>query len=258
MGRGVLHPAQAATRFSLNRHAPAPAVATFVDYYWIVQWDLTGLPHYDQKILPHPNVHLVFEDGLTGVHGVDPGLFVRRVHVAGHVLGVRFLPGGFRPFWDRPVAELTGQTLPAADLFGPAALDTERAVLSTQDESQMVARANTFMLSVLPERDPLAEEVAAMVHHIVTDPALTRVDQLVSTLGVPARRLQRLFAEYVGVSPKWVLRRARLHEAHERADRGAGLDWAALAADLGYADQAHLTRDFTATIGEPPARYAAV
>ena len=71
------------------------------------------------------------------------------------------------------------------------------------------------------------------------------------------RTLQRLFADYVGVSPKWVMRRARLHEAAERADSGEPVDWAALASDLGYADQAHLTRDFTVTIGVPPTRYAA-
>jgi AraC-like DNA-binding protein len=40
-----------------------------------------------------------------------------------------------------------------------------------------------------------------------------------------------------------------------RAEQGGPVDWAVLAADLGYADQAHLTRDFTATIGVPPARY---
>jgi len=53
-----------------------------------------------------------------------------------------------------------------------------------------------------------------------------------------------------------VLRRARLHEAAARAESGTAVDWAALASDLGYADQAHLTRDFTATVGVPPARYS--
>ncbi|HJY60777.1 MAG TPA: AraC family transcriptional regulator, partial [Streptosporangiaceae bacterium] len=48
---------------------------------------------------------------------------------------------------------------------------------------------------------------------------------------------------------------ARLHEAALRADGGEPVDWAALALDLGYADQAHLTREFTATIGVPPSRY---
>jgi AraC-like DNA-binding protein len=79
---------------------------------------------------------------------------------------------------------------------------------------------------------------------------------LAAVCGVSVRGLQRMFADYVGVSPKWVMRRARLHEAALRADGGEPVDWAALALDLGYADQAHLTRDFTATIGVPPGRYA--
>ena len=92
---------------------------------------------------------------------------------------------------------------------------------------------------------------------ITADPGLRRVGQLSAASGMSARSLQRLFADYVGVSPKWVMRRARLHEAAERADSGEFVDWAELAADLGYADQAHLSRDFTATIGVPPTSYAA-
>lgn len=95
-----------------------------------------------------------------------------------------------------------------------------------------------------------------MVDVLVADPALYRVDQAAEALHVSVRTLQRLFAEYVGASPKWVLRRARLHEAAARADRGADVDWATLAGDLGYSDQAHLTRDFTASVGVSPARYA--
>jgi AraC-like DNA-binding protein len=60
----------------------------------------------------------------------------------------------------------------------------------------------------------------------------------------------------VGVGPKWVIRRYRLHEVTERMAAGSRIDWAGLAADLGYADQAHLTRDFGALFGEPPTRYA--
>lgn len=102
----------------------------------------------------------------------------------------------------------------------------------------------------------MAAEVAAIVARITDAPSLFRVDQLAAELGLSVRSVQRLFAEYVGASPKWVLRRARLHEAATRAEQGTTVDWATLAADLGYADQAHLTRDFTATVGAPPARYA--
>jgi AraC-like DNA-binding protein len=53
-----------------------------------------------------------------------------------------------------------------------------------------------------------------------------------------------------------VIRRYRLHEVTERMARGETADWARLAAELGYADQAHLTRDFTSLFGEPPTAYA--
>jgi AraC-like DNA-binding protein len=120
----------------------------------------------------------------------------------------------------------------------------------------MVAHAAALLCSVLPEPDPAAEQAATLVAQITDDPALRRVDQLSAASGISARSLQRLFADYVGIGPKWVMRRARLHEAAARADSGELIDWAGLAADLGYADQAHLTRDFTAAIGVPPARYA--
>jgi AraC-like DNA-binding protein len=256
LGRGVLHQDLAGTRFQLSRHPPSAALAPFLDFYWIVRWDLRGQPPHEQKILPHPNVNLAFEQAGSTIFGVDRRLFVRRIAGRGQVLGVRFRPGGFRPFWDAPVSRLTDRTVPAVEVFGAATAAARRAIMSAPGDPAMVAVAEEFLTAVLPDRDPAAELVAAMVARINADPALTRVDQLAAATGLSVRRLQRLFAEYVGVGPKWVMRRARLHEAAERADRGADVAWAAVAADLGYADQAHLTREFTAMLGIPPARYA--
>ena len=261
MGRGVLRPDLAATHFRLDRHAPSDALAPFVDYYWIPRWDLRGKPPYEQTILPHPNVHLVFEASGAGIFGVDRRLFTRSLSGLGLAFGIRFTAGGFRPFWQAPISQLTDRVVPAARLFGPRAEKTRQAIIGDSnfdaDDGQMIASAEALLHSVLPERDPLAEQAAALVSRITDDPGLRRVDQLSAESGMTARSLQRLFADYVGVSPKWVMRRARLHEAAERADSGEPVDWACLASDLGYADQAHLTRDFTMTIGVPPSRYAA-
>jgi AraC-like DNA-binding protein len=60
----------------------------------------------------------------------------------------------------------------------------------------------------------------------------------------------------VGLNPKSVLRRYRLFEAAERVRRDGPVDWAALAAELHYSDQPHLVRDFHATFGMSPERYA--
>ncbi|MFJ9752413.1 hypothetical protein ACIRVM_42525, partial [Streptomyces chartreusis] len=52
--------------------------------------------------------------------------------------------------------------------------------------------------------------------------------------------------------------RIRWEPVHHFSGRNprTDVDWATLAADLGYADQAHLVRDFTATVGVPPTAYA--
>jgi len=255
LGRGVLHQKAAASSFTLTRHEPPAAVAPFADFCWILRWDLRGRPPHEQTILPHPNVNLVFEQTGAAIYGVDRRLFVRRLKGQGIALGVRFRAGGFRPFWDGPVAALNDRTVPATRLFGPAAEETRRAIMAAPDDATMVAHAGQLLGSARPARDPVAEQVAEMVARITADTSLCRVADLAAALGLPVRRLQRLFTDYVGVSPKWVMRRARLQEAAVRAEHGGQVDWAALAADLGYADQAHLTRDFTATIGVPPARY---
>jgi AraC-like DNA-binding protein len=276
MGRGVLRPELAAARFQLARRLPSARLAPFVEFYWILRWDLRGQPPHEQTILPHPSVNLAFEASGAGIYGVDRRLFTRSLSGSGRVFGVRFRAGCFRPFWRAPISELTDRVVPAVRIFGPEAEQTRRAIMRADApdgvagtgalagtdtlagaDAAMTEHAQALLLSVRAERDPAAEQAAGLVAHITGDPALRRVDQLAALSGMSARSLQRLFAGYVGVSPKWVMRRARLHEAAERADGGELVDWAELAADLGYADQAHLTRDFTATIGVPPTHYAA-
>jgi len=258
MGRGVLRPELAAARFRLARYLPSAGLAPFVDFCWIVRWDLRGEGPHEQTILPHPNVNLVFEESGAGIYGVDTKLFTRVLTGQGQALGVRFRAGCFRPFWQAPISQLSDRVVPAARLFGSRAESTRQAIMraGADADADMVAQAEALLCSVRPGPDPAAEQAASLVARITDDPALRRVEVLSAASGMSARSLQRLFADYVGVGPKWVMRRARLHEAAERADSGEPVDWAALAADLGYADQAHLTRDFAATIGVPPARYA--
>jgi AraC-like DNA-binding protein len=219
---------------------PSPDLAAFVDHYWIVSWSYAE--PYRQKIVPYPRVNLtIADDGTAVVTGVGSEAGVRVLEGERTVLGVAFRPGGFRPFLGRSVATITDRQLPAAEIFdGIPAAPTVEAV------EEMLRRQR-------PAHDPRAEEAADIVATIAAKPEISRVDQL----GRPLRRLQRLFAEYVGINPKWVIRRYRLHEVTERLATGAQVDWAGLAAELGYADQAHFVRDFTKMFGETPTHYAA-
>jgi AraC-like DNA-binding protein len=93
---------------------------------------------------------------------------------------------------------------------------------------------------------------AALLH----DRDIARVEDVSSRFAIRPRTLQRLFARYVGVSPKWVLRRYRLHEAAAVLATHQDRPWAEVAAELGYYDQSHFIRDFTAAIGLTPVAYA--
>ncbi|WP_219419457.1 helix-turn-helix domain-containing protein [Pseudonocardia nigra] len=249
MSRDPRELAGAWTRFQRHEFpAPAPDLAPFVAKYWIVEWGYAS--PYRQLIVPYPHVHLTVQDGgVPEVHGVSSGHVVRVLDGVGRVFGVEFRPGGFRPFLGSPVSALTDRTVPAADVPGLPAAGPARPV--------DVAAVEEWLRAARPEPDPTALRVADVVATVVTEPGIRRVDDLAERCGTSVRRLQRLFAEYVGVGPKWVIRRYRLREATERMARGGVADWAGLAAELGYADQAHFTRDFAAMFGEPPTHYAA-
>ncbi|MGD0559228.1 MAG: AraC family transcriptional regulator [Streptosporangiaceae bacterium] len=242
--RGVLRPAQWSRAATLRKLTPVPEVARFVEFYWWVRWE----GPYETNVLAHPNVHLVFEEPAPLVYGVDRGLFTRKLAGTGQVLGVKFRPGWFRPFIDGPVSRLADRRLPAADFFSGV---HNGVIWSSGDPA---SAADEFLLPRLPASDPLCAEAEAIVGWITGSAETFRVDDVAREFGTSVRSLQRLFAEYVGASPKWVLRRARLHEAAARADSGA-VDWATLAAELGYADQPHFVRDFTGAVGVPPSRY---
>ncbi len=255
---GILNARMAQEKFRFSAVDPAAALARFVAHYWFVSWDLRGQDPYEQHVLPYPSVNMTFMTGRCRIAGVPRGRFSEVLRDAGRVFGVRFRPGGFRPFLGAPVSAITDRFVAVESVFGAPGRELADAVVAA-DDAQAVAITERFLLGLEPlgrAPDPMGELVAAMVAHVMADPAVTRVDKLAREFGFGMRRLQRLFAEYVGVGPKWVIRRYRLHEAAARAASGTDLDWGRLALDLGYSDQAHLVRDFTAMVGVPPARYA--
>ncbi|UNT00858.1 helix-turn-helix domain-containing protein [Streptomyces tubbatahanensis] len=134
--------------------------------------------------------------------------------------------------------------------------DVPTRVLRPDAEEGRVAALDAFLLSLSPRTDPAAEQAMALADRIRTDRTVLRVERLAADEGVSVRTLQRLFATYVGVSPKWAILRYRVHEAMERATAWPPTDWAQLAGELGYSDQAHLVRDFTAAVGVTPTAYA--
>jgi AraC-like DNA-binding protein len=256
--RGVLQRRAPEGRIAHERFAPSPALEPFVQHFWTVRWDLRGEPPVLAETLPHPCVHVVFERGQGRVLGVQTARRFRR-HLRGQdrVFGIKFRPAAFQPFLGAPLSSLTDRSCAVRTVFGAEGQALREAILGEPDARRCVTLAEDFLGKRLP---PLPREVARLrdlVERLAADPGITRMEQVAALAGMEPRQLQRRFNAGVGVSPKWVLQRYRLHEAAERLTREDVPDLAQLALELGYFDQSHFIRDFKAVVGRPPARYLA-
>lgn len=249
--RGIADAAGLMRRVTFRRRSANSPLTAWVEHYWLIDWDLAE--PFEQLVVPHPSVNIVFQrygdrPAFGEVAGVGHELFSIKLEGRGQVSGVQFRPGGFRPFLGDTVSTLTNRTVPLTHLFPdadvPAGSDDDR-----------VAALDAFLTGLDPRPDPLATRAVDLVDRIRHDRSIVRVSDFARREGLPVRQLQRLFAEYVGVSPKWVILRYRIHEALEHADSGPGFDWSRIAHELGYSDQAHLVRDFTTMMGMPPTAY---
>jgi AraC-like DNA-binding protein len=248
---GILDPQAARRHFRLTRYPPSPDLADLVERHWIVEWDLHE--PFTQELVTHPCVNLVFERDVALVHGVITGRGAQTIEGRGKAVGVKFRPGGFHPFLPIPAWQLTDSALSLDEAFGA---DPHAEVIAAGSDRAQIAVVERFLRALPREPDRQATDVAELFRLILRDPSLVRVQQLAARAGRSPRSLQRLFREYVGVTPKWVLQRLRLQEAADRMLDGDA-DWAALALDLGYFDQAHFINDFRRVVGRSPGEYAA-
>ncbi|MFC6014441.1 AraC family transcriptional regulator [Nocardia lasii] len=257
--RGILHPAEQARHRSLRRLTVGPALAAFADRYWVVRWDLRGKPAYTAQVLSYPCVNVTFERSTTRtggfVNGVCTTRYDRELAEEGETFGIRFTPGGFGAFTGLDVGALRDDSAPLTEVLPEAAGLADRVLAEPTDEHRRTLVEEFFTGRGRPE-DPHYALVTRIVTAMAQDQDLTRVDQVTDRFAIPVRTLQRLFRRYVGAPPKWVLRRFRLQDAADHLAHGRDRDLAVLAGDLGYFDQAHFSREFTAEIGMAPLEYA--
>jgi AraC-like DNA-binding protein len=253
--RGILRRPLPAGQLSHARRRPPPDLAHWIAHYWMITWDLRGYAPHLAETLPHPNIHVVFEQDNSVVSGLQTRKFSRLLEGRSQVFGIKFKPGGFRPFLKSSVSSLADSTVPANRIFGKAVDALTTILASSGKESEKVSAANAFYRARLPEPDDTIALAGRLVARILAEPNIKTVNDLAASTGIGKRSLERLFNDYVGASPKWVIRRYRLHELVEKFDSRAQPNWAQLALDLGYFDQAHLINDFKSIVGYTPTQY---
>lgn len=264
---GILRPDAFARHVDLRRLSPAADLAPWVENHWVLRWDLPDGVTHTSQVLPHPTCNLTVERGVRRPDAPPEAVLVtgpvtRRFDVEtagrGWVWGVRFRPGGLAALAGLDATQLAQRTLAAREVL-PAGVVAALEMLHDTGAAPEVdrARVEDALRPMLTELDPDHQLVLAVVADLLADRTLVRVAQLTERHGLSTRRLQRLFARYLGVGPKWVLARYRMHDVVAALDAGFTGSLADLAAEHGWYDQAHFTRDFTALVGVTPARYRA-
>jgi methylphosphotriester-DNA--protein-cysteine methyltransferase len=220
-------------------------------------WALDGLDVEPRQDVPDGCVDLLFAFG-EQVEAKVIGVATRArpaSRPARCVLGATLAPGEALPILDVPLHELRDRIVPLGELWtGAAALLDEMAEQRTPDARAAALQA---VLARRLERSRIATSprIRHGLHQLCEAGGRLRISALARSVGVSERQLQRLFLERTGLSPKEMARVARLRALLAQLASDGRADWAGLACDFGYADQAHLINEFQSLTGKSPQRY---
>ncbi|MER8826891.1 AraC family transcriptional regulator [Mesorhizobium sp. M0938] len=169
---------------------------------------------------------------------------------------VNFTPLGARRFFGLPMSELTDRMVGLDDVLGLEGIALRERLGNARDWSARFAIVEAFVAERLAEARETQAEIAWAYERIITSGGRIRVSSLAGRLGWSRKHLLGKFSNAIGVGPKTLSRIVRFNRALGLAKRDRS-DWADIAADCGYADQAHLVREFRHLAGETPTMLAA-
>lgn len=239
------------------RQAPSPALAPYVTCYWALTADQS--PPWKSRVLPDGSNDIILDLAAEPKASVVGAM--RRadiVPLVGRVdlLGVRFRPGRALPFLRVPLHELTDRQVALDTLWGNAAGSLADAVRAVRPDQRVpvLERLLRDALHAPTADDDLVQRAVQLMRQTRGGIGVRAAAQ---ALGVGERRLERAFDLAVGLSPKRFARVLRFLAAVREIGRQASKPGAALALDLGYADQPHFIREFKRLAGVTPAQYGA-
>jgi AraC-like DNA-binding protein len=223
-----------------------------------------------ERVVPDGAVRLVFNlgdapsaKGAKSFRTEAIGAFVSPslVHMRGAIVGlsITLRAGAAAAILGVPAGDIAGTAVDLADLWGRDGVEAlERIAEQIGDAAK--ARTLQEILSGRIRRAPAARSdgvPAAMsaARRAVAESGRVSVRELAAAIGVGERRLQQLFHEHVGLSPRAWCRLARFHGCLRALRRQPDVPWAELALSAGFYDQSHLANDFRAIAGITPSEF---
>lgn len=248
---------------------PSKQLAHLIKHYWFLRIDNDKV--VKERTIPIGCMQLVFHRGkqLYSFYGntFQPKSFLSGqsmnyddVLTSGSVdmIVVVFQPYGAKAFFSIPMDEFRGKDVSVSDINDPILLELEERLLSIIDNGMCVQLIETYLLSRLYSFEEYKFNRVSNAIRLVNNQTIVTVPQLSSIACLSDKQFNRVFKEYVGMSPKEFARIVRLQRALFLLQKSPNENLAQLAYHCGFYDQSHLIKEFKLFSGYTPTEYLAV
>ena len=242
------------------RHrVPRAPLDAFVELIWRV--DTAPQLWTQERLLPQGTVELVVDLDAPVFDGVVSGphsrFFLLDTTLPQRLVGVHFKPGGAFPFMRPPMHELRNRAAPLDSLWGSAARELRDRLANARTDTEIFDIVERMLLARAGDRLQRHPAVGFALKEFTRVPHVRTIAEVSRQIGLSQRRFIQVFTEGVGLTPKVFCRVRRFQAAVTMAHRHGRPNWAELALDCGYFDQAHFIHDFEEFSGLTPSGWAA-
>ena len=248
---GVLNQQSSSKNYQLERLWPDEVVADFVEQFWFVSWNLLPESEHTQVNLPDSNFHLIIENGKAKILGPIKRKYTYTMQGEGHIVGVKFQVGALSSLLKNEPATYIDKEISVEDIFKFSGTDVALAIAGCYNNLDKAVTLQSFLQSYSTKSSRDLNEFQKLVTLVKENNQITSVKDLSESSSLPIRTIQRYFKKYLGITPKWLIRRYRLHQAMTMLEQKE-VAMADIAAKLGYTDQSHLIKDFSDMLGYTP------
>lgn len=251
---GVLHRKDSEAHYQLRRYFPTAQFHGFVEQCWLVNWQLAGQTEHIQRNLPDPNFHLVLSKTKLTLLGPVSKAYAYTMSGTGRIIGVKFDYGALNDYLPYPVGQCVDKEFAAKDIF---TADIDNILLPLYDcvnDEIVVECLQNYLAAFIHPITVQQATTQQLVSFIKQNEDIVSVEQLAAHANLSVRAVQRYFVQYVGLSPKWLIRKYRLSRALAQLENNS-VSILDIVARLEYTDQSHLIKDFKQLLGLTPGSY---
>lgn len=253
-----------------NVYLPQGPLSKYIQRYWTLENEDTSTPPTRDRIFPDGCMELLFNYGdrfkkyENGVALWQPQSFIHgqlkkymEVEPTGKVgiFSVRFRPHGLRPFVSTPVDTFTEKMIPIAELWGQEGEELAREVIKAGSTEERIRLLEAFLENRCDASADKNDSIHQCVERIEKNAGMINIDALAEELYVGRRHLERKFLQHVGLTPKLFARIIRFNHVLHLIEDKAENNFAHLAQEGGFYDQAHFIKDFKDFTGLNPGSY---